>query len=69
MRTTLIINDTLLAEAMKWTGSTTKTAAIHEALRLMTQVKKRERLIELAGKVKLSVDTDITRNRNEIYCR
>jgi Arc/MetJ family transcription regulator len=69
MRTTLIINDTLLAEAMKWAGSSTKTAAINEALRLMTHVKKRERLIELAGKVKLSVDTDITRNRNEIYCR
>ncbi|GMO68210.1 MAG: hypothetical protein Nk1A_6880 [Endomicrobiia bacterium] len=69
MRTTLIINDKLFEEAKELTGLPTKTAVINEALRLATQIKKREKLIELAGKVKLSFDTNITRNRNEIYCR
>lgn len=68
MRTTLIINDTLLLEAMKLTGLSTKTATINEALKLITQVEKRKKLIELAGKVEISVDTDVTRNRNEISC-
>ncbi|MDR3306896.1 MAG: type II toxin-antitoxin system VapB family antitoxin [Endomicrobium sp.] len=40
MRTTLIINDGLLAEAM----SPTKTSAINEALKFAIQVKKRKRL-------------------------
>jgi Arc/MetJ family transcription regulator len=63
MRTTLDLNENLLEEAMKWTGSATKTAAIHEALRQVIQHQKRLKLIEMAGKMKLDIDLDITRKR------
>jgi Arc/MetJ family transcription regulator len=63
MRTTLDLNEDLLKEAMKWTGKTTKTAAINEALKQVVQSRKRFRLIEMAGKMKLNVDLDITRKR------
>ncbi len=63
MRTTLVLNENLLAEAMKWTGATTKTAVINEALYQIIQMKKRLKLIEMAGKVDLNINLDITRNR------
>jgi hypothetical protein len=63
MRTTLVINDNLLTEAIKWSEASTKTSVISEALTLLIQIKKRKRLIEMAGKIELSVDTDITRQR------
>jgi Arc/MetJ family transcription regulator len=63
MRTTLDLNETLLQEAMKWTGKATKTAAINEALKQVIQSRKRLRLIEMAGKMKLNVDLNITRKR------
>ena len=37
MRTNIIIDDELMAEAMKATGAKTKTDAIHEALRQMVR--------------------------------
>ena len=63
MRTTLDLNETLLNEAMKWTGIFTKTAVINEALKNMIDHKKRLELIKMAGKIKLDVDLDITRAR------
>ncbi|GMO43963.1 MAG: hypothetical protein Ta2B_24640 [Termitinemataceae bacterium] len=48
---------------MKWTGIFTKTAVINEALQDVIDHKKRLRLIEMAGKIKLDVDLDITRAR------
>jgi len=68
MRTTLDLNEALLAEAMKWTGETTKTAAINEALRQVVKLKKRKKLIEFAGKMDLDVDLNITRKRNGFHC-
>jgi Arc/MetJ family transcription regulator len=63
MRTTLDLNETLLKEAMSWIGAETKTAAINEALYQIIQMKKRMKLIEMAGKVELDIDLDATRNR------
>ncbi|WP_010257472.1 type II toxin-antitoxin system VapB family antitoxin [Treponema primitia] len=63
MRTTLNLNETLLSEAMKWTGEPTKTAVINEALKEIITHRKRMRLIEMAGKVKLDVNLDVTRKR------
>jgi Arc/MetJ family transcription regulator len=63
MRTTLDLNETLLAEAMKWTGETTKTATINEALKQVIQHRKRMNLIGMAGKIKLDIDLNITRKR------
>ena len=64
MRTTL---DYLLADAMKWTGETTKTAVINEALRQVIKSKKRKKLVEFAGKLNLDVDLDIARKRNGLH--
>jgi Arc/MetJ family transcription regulator len=63
MRTTLDLNESLLVEAMQWTGQLTKTAVINEALKQIIDQRKRMKLIEMAGKVKLDVDIDITRKR------
>ena len=67
MRTTLDLNEALLIEAMKWTGETTKTATITEALKHVIKSKKRAKLTEYAGKLNLNVDLDITRKRNGLH--
>jgi hypothetical protein len=48
---------------MKWTGETTKTATINEALKQVIKSRKRVKLVEFAGKLHLDVDLDITRKR------
>ena len=63
MRTTLDLDEVLLNEAMKWTGETTKTGTINEALKQIVKFKKRLRLLELAGKVKIDIDLNATRER------
>jgi hypothetical protein len=63
MRTTLDLNGVLLEEAMRWAEIETKTAVINEALHQFIQMKKRMQLIEMAGKVKLDIDLDVTRKR------
>jgi len=67
MRTTLDLNETLLTEAMAWTGESTKTATINEALKQIVKSKKRIKLIEFAGKLNLEVDLDITRKKNVLH--
>jgi len=67
MRTTLDLNEKLLADAMKWTGETTKTAVINEALKQVIKSKKRKELVKFAGKLNLNVDLDIIRKRNGIH--
>ena len=67
MRTTLDLNETLLTEAMKWTGNTTKTATINEALKQVIKSRKRVKLIEFAGKLNLNIDLDNTRKRNGLH--
>jgi len=63
MRTTLDLNESLLTEAMRWTGQPTKTAVINEALTQIIRMEKRLRLIGLAGKVSLPVNLAVTRKR------
>jgi Arc/MetJ family transcription regulator len=63
MRTTLDLDKKLLDEAMKWTGENTKTSVINEALKEIIKNRKRLRLVEIAGKVELEVNIDVTRNR------
>jgi len=67
MRTTLNLNENLLADAMKWTGEATKTAVINEALKQVIKSKKRKKLIEFAGKLNLDVDLDTIRKRNGLH--
>ncbi len=49
MRTTLNLNDELLAEALRLTGLEEKTAVIHEGLRALIAREKARRLARLGG--------------------
>lgn len=49
MRTTLNINEELLAEAARRVPTPTKTALIEEALRALIRENARQRLIEAGG--------------------
>jgi Arc/MetJ family transcription regulator len=62
MRTNIDIDDTLLAEAMKASGKSTKKETVREALELLVRVRDNQRRIrELYGKVKWEGDLDAMR--------
>jgi Arc/MetJ family transcription regulator len=50
MRTTLNLDDALLAEAGDYSGLTEKTALLHEGLRALIQREAAARLAALGGK-------------------
>ena len=50
MRTTMILNETLLAEARELTGLTEKTALVHEGLRALIARESARRLAALGGR-------------------
>jgi Arc/MetJ family transcription regulator len=56
MRTNLIIDDNLMAEAMKLSRLKTKKAVVESGLRLLIQIKKQERIKSLRGKLKWDGD-------------
>jgi Arc/MetJ family transcription regulator len=56
MRTNIEIDDTLIKQAMKATGSTTKKGAVDAALRLAVRLKKQERILKWFGKIKWEGD-------------
>ena len=49
MRTTLNLDDELVATAMRYTGIKEKTALVHAALTLLVQREAARRLIALGG--------------------
>ena len=49
MRTTLIIDDALLAEARELTGVQEKTALVHAGLRALIAQQSAQRLADLGG--------------------
>jgi len=49
MRTTLAMDDELLAEAQRLTGTTEKTALVREALRALIERESARRLARLGG--------------------
>jgi Arc/MetJ family transcription regulator len=50
-RTTVILDDKLVAQCMKATGIKTKRALIDHALRELLRRKRQKRILELEGKV------------------
>lgn len=52
MRTNIVIDDVLMAEAMKISQLKTKKAVIERGLQLLIQVKKQENIRQLKGKLK-----------------
>lgn len=49
MRTTIIIDDAMLADAMRLTGLTEKTAVVHAGLQALIRRESAKRLIALGG--------------------
>ncbi len=49
MRTTLALDDDLIAEAQRLTGTTEKAALVREALRALIERESAKRLAQLAG--------------------
>ena len=62
MRTNIDIDEELIQEAMKLTGTTTKKAAVEEALKRIVSLKKQEKLKELRGKLKWEGNLDEMRD-------
>ena len=58
MRTNIVIDDELLAEAFSVSAARTKKDLVHEALRALIQIKKRKDMTELAGIIELHEDYD-----------
>jgi Arc/MetJ family transcription regulator len=63
MRTNIVIDDKLMAEAMKATGLTTKRDAVEEGLKLLIQKNKQQNIRKLRGKLKWEGDLDQMRGR------
>lgn len=51
MRTNIVINEELMASALDISGLPTKKAVVEEALRLLVQIKKQQKLKALKGKL------------------
>ena len=61
MRTNIDIDDRLMEEAMKSSGSRTKRAAVEAGLRLLIQTHSQASIRKLRGKVKWVGDLDHSR--------
>ena len=58
MRTNIVLDDELVNEAMRRTGSKTKRAVVEEALRSLIQLKRQEEILALRGKLDWEGDLD-----------
>ncbi len=58
MRMTVNIDDELIKEAKTLTGKRTKKEVIEEALKELVRKKKREKLIEAAGRIEMDIDLE-----------
>jgi Arc/MetJ family transcription regulator len=61
MRTNVVIDETLMAEAMRYTGLHTKKAVIEEALRTLVRLRSQERIRRLRGQLHWEGDLDALR--------
>ena len=58
MRTNIVIEDELMAEALMLTGLSTKREAVETALRLMIDLKKQEQIRKYRGKLRWQGDLE-----------
>ena len=61
MRTNVVIDDDLMAEALESTGLNTKKAVIEEALRTLVRLKKQEQVRSLRGELQWEGDLNVLR--------
>jgi len=58
MRTNVVVDDNLIAAALKLSGLKTKKDAIEEGLKLLVQVKRQKEIKRFRGKLKWSGNLD-----------
>ena len=58
MRTNIVIDDKLMADALKVTGLTTKKEAVERGLQLLVKQNQQQAIRELRGKLKWEGDLD-----------
>ena len=58
MRTNIVIDDNLMAEAIKLSRLKTKKAVVESGLRLLIQIKKQECIKRLRGRLKWDGDLE-----------
>ena len=61
MRTNIVIDDRLIAEAMRLSGARTKRQAVEDSLRLMVKLKRQEQVREARGKLRWTGDLEAMR--------
>jgi Arc/MetJ family transcription regulator len=61
MRTNIVIDEKLMAEALRLTGVRTKKRVVEDSLRLMIQMKRQERIRAARGKLHWSGDLEAMR--------
>ena len=67
MRTNIVIDDTLLTEALSCTGLPTKKAVIEEALRTLVRLKSQEQIRSLRGHLRWEGDLHAMREKRVAY--
>ncbi len=58
MRTNIVLDDALVAEALKLTGARTKSEVVHMALEELVRTSKKKNLADLTGKIEFSAPFD-----------
>lgn len=58
MRTNIVIDDQLMADALKVTGLTTKKEAVERGLQLLVKQNQQQAIRQLRGKLKWEGDLD-----------
>lgn len=61
MRTNIVIDDDLMAQALKATGLTTKKDVVEQGLKLLIKRQKQQSIRSLRGSVKWEGDLDVMR--------
>ncbi len=61
MRTNIVIDDKLMADAMRASGAKTKREAVEEALRTMIRLRGQQEIRKLRGKLNWVGDLDAMR--------
>jgi len=61
MRTNIVIDDNLMAEALKVTGARSKREVVELGLKTLVQLKRQERIRGLRGKLRWTGDLEAMR--------
>lgn len=66
MRTNIVIDDKLMAEAIELSGLDTKKAVVEEALKLFVQLKRQNEIRKLRGKLQWEGNLEEMRTNDDI---